>query len=68
MYMDNSLTVIFLFGQEGIALITKAKGKIEYKRNSDDKVFDKINKKQFISIILDIGIFISSSYYIYRML
>ena len=43
-YLILLCTVIFLFGQEGIALITKAKGKIEYKRNSDDKVFDKINK------------------------
>ena len=37
---------IFLFGQEGIALITKAKGAVEYKRSLDDKVFNNINKGQ----------------------
>ena len=40
------ILVVFLFSQQGIALVTKAKGCIEYKRNEDNKVFDDIDKGQ----------------------
>lgn len=40
------LSSIFLFSQQGIALITKAKGSIEYTRNLDNKFFDDIDKGQ----------------------
>ena len=40
------ILVVFLFSQQGIALVTKAKGSIEYKRNEDNKVFDDIDKGQ----------------------
>ena len=38
--------IVFLFSQDGIALVTKAKGSIEYKRDSDKKTFNEINKGQ----------------------
>ena len=36
----------FLFTQQGIALVTKAKGSIEYKRSEDNQLFNDINKGQ----------------------
>ena len=48
---------IFLFSQQGIALVTKAKGSIEYKRNEDNKSFNitinAINDPPNVVSILD---------------